>query len=264
MAEPEDLKLFHTLPPLIGLAVLIALGVILMVQQFQRSLYRRRLNEENLKLNHQRELLRTAITVQEKERERIAGDLHDELGARLSMTLMLLRRSYDMIPAADSVSHTLLPEVEAHLKEALHSTKRISYELMPPQLINMGLYKALLVLVEEVRNAATIAVVMERSEPERELNWPIQLGVYRMISELLTNTLKHAAATRISIELKTEEEYLICHYTDNGKGLPAFEQGQGLGLRSLEGRASALNGTLKWGTLAEGGFYAKICLPLAN
>lgn len=261
MAEPKDIKLFDTLVPLIGLAVFIVLGVVLMVYQFQRSLFRQRIKEENLKMKHQQDLLRKAIAVQEQERQRIAGDLHDELGARLSLALMQLRQGYGNEKDAAAA---LLPQLEEHLEQALSATKRISYELMPPQLVNLGLKRALLVLVEDVRQAGKIQVELVQAGGGDELPWPVQLGLYRMIYELLHNTLKHAEATAVNIELKETEEKVVCHYRDNGRGIPEELKGQGLGLQSLEGRTTALNGSLEWGNADAGGFFANILLPLAD
>ena len=262
MAESESIKLFQTLVPLIGLAVLIVLGVVLMVHQFQRSLFRQRLGQEQLKMQQQQELLRTAIDVQEQERQRIAADLHDELGARLSVALRLLRQGHGATPAASEVNNALLPQLEEHLEQALDATRRISYELMPPQLVNLGLHSALLVLVEDVRQAGRLQVGLTRSGAGDNLPWTVQLGLYRMISELLHNTLKHAEATAVSIELEDTTEWVICHYQDNGKGLPAEQKANGLGLQSLKARTTSLNGRLDWGNGTAGGFFATIHLPI--
>jgi signal transduction histidine kinase len=264
MAESESIKLFYTLLPLIGLSVIIGLGVILMVHQFQRSLFRQRLSQENLKMKQQQELLRTAITVQEQERQRIASDLHDELGARLSVALRLLRQGYGLTPATEEAYTTLLPQLEEHLEQALDSTRRISYELMPPQLVNLGLHSALLVLVEEVRQAGRLQVGLAHSGVSDQLPWAVQLGLYRMISELLNNTLKHAEATEVHIELNGTEGEVICHYRDDGKGMPDEQKKYGLGLRSLKARTTSLNGTLEWGNGAAGGFFANIHLPIVT
>lgn len=264
MAESESIKLFYTLVPLIGLAVLVVLGVVLMVHQFQRSLFRQRLSQEQLKMQQHQELLRTAIAVQEQERQRIAGDLHDELGARLSVALRLLRQGKAATPTTPDANTTLLPQLEDHLQQALDATRRISYELMPPQLVNLGLHSALLVLVEAVRQAGHLQVVLTQSDVGEDLPWPVQLGLYRMISELLHNTLKHAEATEVSIELKGTTEGVVCHYQDNGKGLPAEQKANGLGLQSLKARTNSLNGTLAWGNGTGSGFFANIHLPIGT
>lgn len=261
MDEASNIALFESLVPLIALVVIIALGVIALVQQFQRSLFKQRLEQEALKNNHQQDLLRTSITVQEKERQRIAGDLHDELGARLSMTLMQVKQAQE---SQATNSEEVLPQLQSQLEEALTATKRISYELMPPQLVNLGLYKALLVLIEEARQAGPLQIKLTKAGDPNLLPWSVQLGLYRMISELLNNTLKHAEASKVTIELRQEEGTIHCHYQDNGKGLSKTLSNPGLGLQSLEGRASSLNGELEWSPPNTSGFWAKIELPLAT
>jgi len=259
MEESEGIILFQTLIPLAGLAVIIVLGVVLIVFQFQRSLFHQRLKQEDLKATHQQELLRNAITVQEQERQRIANDLHDDLGARLSFSLMQLKQLQD-IEAKCTIS---LSQLEAHLEEALASTKRISYELMPPQLTNLGLYKALLVLIDDARTANSLQISINKLDGVEQLSWPAQLGIYRMVSEMLNNTLKHAEATEVSISLKLDTTSMQCSYCDNGKGLPKAIMQHGLGLKSLEGRATALNGTFTINP-TEFGFSATITIPIST
>lgn len=258
MDKPEEIALFNTLVPLAGMTVVIALGVILMVVQFQRSLLKQRLQKENLKMKHQQDLLRTSITVQENERKRIAGDLHDELGARLSVALMQLRQEKNESTNTES---SMIDDMETHLEAALQSTKRISYELMPPQLVNLGVYKALLVLKNDIKKAGGLSIEIQKTGDPADWPWSIQLGLFRMLSEMLNNTLKHAEATEVKIELKKLEEGVKCYYQDNGKGLPKTTSGNGLGLRNLEGRAQALNGTLQLDQNHTGGFMATIELP---
>lgn len=259
MEEPQEIALFNTLVPLAGMAVIIALGVILMAVQFQRSLLRQRLQKENLRMKHQRDLLSTSITVQEKERQRIASDLHDELGARLSVALMQLKQARSM--PQDIVSD-IGKEMEQHLELALQSTKRISYELMPPQLVNLGLYKALLVLIEDVRKAGGLQVEIQKAGDPNNWPWPVQLGLFRMLSEMLNNTLKHAEASQVRIELLTAEGSILCTYQDDGLGLPKEVLSNGLGLQNLEGRAQALQGTFEMDPLTDIGFSARIVLPI--
>lgn len=261
MEESAEIDIVATLLPLVGLVLIIALGVILMAHQFQRSLFRQRLAKENLKNEHQQELLRTAIEIQEKERKRIASDLHDELGARLSMSLMQLKQVGDPASANQEQLSHLVTQMEEHMETALEATKRISHELMPLQLVNLGLRKALLVLTDEARKAGNTKVSLLFPKELEELSWPAKLGLYRMLSELLNNTLKHAEASEIHISLEVMAETVHCEYQDNGKGLPSHIEHQGLGLQSLEARANSLNGFFEAGNADSGGFHAKITVP---
>jgi len=261
MEEPEAHQFFINLIPFWIIILVISAGVILLTRKFRQGLSKQRLEKEVLKNRYQQELLRTSIDIQEKERKRIAHDLHDELGARLSMALMRLKQHPDPTPITPEQTAEILEQLEDQLELALQATKRISYELMPPQLVNLGLYQALKVRAEDARKAGNLMVNMKKTGDPDTMPWPMQLAMYRILSELLNNTLKHAEATEVSIELVVDKGHLLCLYCDNGKGMSDEIKGAGLGLQSLEGRASALNGTLEYGNAHDGGFWAEISLP---
>ncbi len=93
MGADNQVTFINTLLPFAGILFLIALGVVFLTQQFRKNLYRQQLEQEELKKKHQVELLRSNIQAQEEERKRIAQDMHDELGAALSITRMQDRKS---------------------------------------------------------------------------------------------------------------------------------------------------------------------------
>ena len=90
MEDLEKLNLLSTLIPFALIVFVITIGVVLLNQQFRKKLFKQQLEQENLKIVHQEKLLQTAVKVQEDERKRIARDLHDELGAMLSIGRMQL------------------------------------------------------------------------------------------------------------------------------------------------------------------------------
>ncbi len=265
MDKSQGLELFQTLAPLAALVIIIAVGVILMVYQFQRSLFRQRLKEENLKNEHQQALLSTTIAVQENERQRIARDLHDDLGAQLSVALMQLKQANEMLQKdAAGGPVQVMHELEDHLETALKTTKHVIYELLPPQLLSLGIFKAMRAHVAEIEKTGKLKVELSTASELGEIPWPVQLGLYRILSELLNNTLKHAEASKAFIELAKADRQIQCTYRDNGKGLPdkLEKEKAGLGLQSLKGRASALQGTFHYRNAEAGGFEAQISLPL--
>jgi len=135
---------------------------------------------------------------------------------------------------------------------------------MPMQLINLGIERALSILAEEARIAGDLRVDLVQSCDLEKLSWPAQLGLYRILSELINNTLKHAEASAIFIELSERDTYVLCCYRDNGIGLPEELPQSGLGLQSVEARASALEGTWEMEPTEDNGFAARIMLPLAS
>lgn len=251
--------------PFIAVISIIAAGVILLNQQFRKSLYKRKLAEEQLKNRHNQEILSTSIRVQENERKRIAQDLHDELGAALSISRMHLLRLEKLGQSDKDTALGELPKVREYVETALSTSRRISHELMPGQLQTMGLEKALEGIADRAHIANGLEVQLAIHCNASALPWEVSLALYRIFSELLNNTLKHAEATRVSFELHTQADGLQLHYRDNGKGLP--EGGNpmaGIGLQSIEGRLKALGGSFAAATHPQGGFTAEGHVPLTT
>ena len=269
MEASQQIDLLDALLPLLGVIFIISVGVVLLNQQFQKSLYKQELEKENLRVQQQQALLRNSIAVQEQERQRIAQDLHDELGAALSLGTMYLKQLKRQAGKAEQTTQPPLlqgiDEVLGIVEGAMKTTRRISHELMPVQLANMPWWQAIEARVQQVNNAGALQATLTLPDAPPELSKAVTTGLYRMLAELLNNTMKHARATQVQIIVAIDAHTLNICYTDNGQGLPAeaIEQGvQGLGLQGLQGRASALNGTIELGNRAEGGFEANISLPI--
>lgn len=258
MEAIKDLRFIEALLPLALIIFIICVGVVFLNLHFQRNLSMQKLKQEALKTEYQQELLRVQIQAQEEERKRIAHDLHDELGAVLSimrMHLMVLEQQPE--GTTGNWQENILNI--RHLSEtAMASIRSISHRLMPPQLESFGLLAALESVTEQLNNTGEIQITLNSYSSLDELPWLVNLGLFRIIMELINNTLKHAAATTVNISFTEQQPYLICHYQDNGKGLPLTGTGKGLGHKSMEGRVNVLSGKLNMGNNPEGGFYATI------
>lgn len=261
METPAPINLLSTLLPLIGVIFVIAVGVVVLNQHFRKNLYRQKLEQEETRSRHQQELLRSSILIQEQERKSIAQDIHDELGALLSISRMHLvqleekEQSTTIVPA--------LQNIRSLTEKALSSMRRISHELMPPQLETFGLVKTLESVATHANKTGDIRMHIEASENFPELGWTLSLGLYRILMELINNTLKHANAGNICIELGFTGDTILCSYTDDGKGMPTGNLKHGLGHKSMEGRASSLGGTIHIAK-PDKGFEALITLPFAG
>lgn len=263
MEESEKIDLLHTLLPLSLVIFIIVLGVVLLNQQFNKKLYRQRLESEELKIRNQQELLRTSIQVQEDERKRIARDLHDELGAALSMArmhLIQLERQH----AEDGQLPQKLIEIREITESALTSMRRISHELLPPQLESFGLLQTLQVLRQQISGLEQLEMTISANEDFPRFPLTIEVGLYRACLELVQNTLKHTQATQITISLKATRQYLQLHYTDNGSGVHPENAGNGLGRKNIEARIHALGGNVETGNAPNGGMFTTIKIPLTT
>lgn len=246
--------------PLIGIIFIIAIGVVLLNQHFQKNLFQQKLEKEEIRNLQQQELLRSSILAQEKERKRIAQDLHDELGALLSISRMHLVHLEEKKPDPEKISPAL-ENIRSLIDKSLLSMRKISHELMPPQLEDFGLVKTLESVAAHANMTGGIHIRIEATDPLPILSWPIKLGVYRMCMELINNTLKHAKADSITIQIHSIGQHIECLYSDNGIENWKEEMHAGLGLKSMEGRANSLGGSISFNK-TEHGFNAQILIPM--
>lgn len=264
MEEGSQVAFMKTLLPFVGIAFLIALGVVILMQQFLKNLYREQLQQEELKSKHQLELLRYSIQAQEEERKRIAQDLHDELGAVLSITRVYALRAERLIDSKPDQLRSDLKTISNMTENSLESMRRISHELMPPQLEKFGWIYTLETISEQMNSSGNVSVEINYQNPLPKLVQEAELALYRVLMELINNTLKHAGASRIQIDINTDHENVQVVYADNGKGISSEVECKGLGHKSMEGRISSLGGTIVIGNSEQKSFRAVILAPLAN
>lgn len=264
MEESQAIDFLSTLVPFTMVVFIIAIGVILLNQQFRKNLLKQRLEKEALKKKYQQDIIQTSIQVQEDERKRIAQDLHDELGAALSISRMQLVQLEEKAKNEATTFESGLNNVRKTLENALKATRRISHELMPVQLAELGWIKATQVLLEKAEEAGKLSVDFETNGAIESLQWPTKVALYRVCAELVNNTLKHAQATHIKLNVAMNKSHLSCYYQDNGQGVDLDTARKGVGLRSLEGRTLALAGKITFDSAPEKGFSMELEIPVTQ
>jgi signal transduction histidine kinase len=153
-----------------------------------------------------------------------------------------------------------LQNIRSLTETSLASMRRISHELMPPQLETFGLLKTLEVVAKQANSTGTIHIQINTANELPELTWPVNLGLYRITMELVNNTIKHAGAKNITIDFVAGLNYINCTYTDDGTGLINDTGVDGLGFKSIEGRVSSLGGNITYLKMDKG-FRAVIKIP---
>lgn len=256
--EATEINFLSILLPLLLVVFVIAIGVFLLNQHFQKNLIRQQLEQEELRNRHQKELLQSNIEVQESERKRIAKDLHDELGATLSIAKMHLMRLEEMHPSLDSKGISI-GNVRNIIETSIASVRQISHHLMPNQLETFGLIRSLEGMVDQINESKQVEIDLNTPENPAKLSWEKELGLYRIFMELIQNTLKHSKAKHVEISYKEKDGNVYVNYKDDGVGLPK-ETVHGLGLKSMEARIKAVGGDLEF--IKGDGFSARLTLPL--
>lgn len=203
---------------------------------------------------------RFLVEGEEKERKRVAMELHDNLGVLLSATKMQFSEIRDKSP--DNAD--LITRATKYLEQASSDVRKISHNLMPGLLTKLGLFEALEDLFENLDEHEGMDAIMDVIGPKSRLDDNMEIMIYRMVQEIVNNTLKHAKATKIDMTMVINAEELNISYVDNGKGFDVNEtlKKKTLGLQSIQSRVKFLNGLISIiSSTGEGTFY-RICIPL--
>lgn len=212
-----------------------------------------------------RQLASQVIRAQEQERQRIARELHDDTAQVLFA--QLLRVTTLRSSTNPEVSQTAI-ELEQMTVEALESVRRLALELRPPALDDLGLEAALEGLAQRYADQMGIPVDYQARGQRRRLSEEIELVLYRVAQESLTNIVKHASADRVWIDLDRGVDDLSLSVRDNGIGFDpdamnaAEATGKGLGIFGMEERAALAGGTLRIWQRPGGGTEVFAFIPL--
>jgi signal transduction histidine kinase len=226
---------------------------------------------------HRQELRRLAANVveaREEERRRIARELHDELGQRLTalkMELASLRPDDARAEDAGLVSGPVAGRVAgrvAGMMEMVDNTvaalRRIAADLRPLMLDDLGLNAAIEWLARDAARRMDVEVTLRLDPEDPPLAPGADIALYRMVQEALTNVGRHAGATDVDIELRREGEELVLAVHDNGRGFPerSMRQEGRYGLLGIRERALMLGGRLEVDNPPGGGGRITVRLPL--
>jgi signal transduction histidine kinase len=251
-----------------NIGVLVAIGTLIMVtlamlmvvysNKAQKKLMQQRMDTQAMELRYQQELVQRNLLTQEEERQRIASNLHDDIGSKLGV-LHLTFHSMNRLPPGSPELAQRHAEVDQLIATTLNSVRRISHELLPPTLEDFGLLEALKELLEPLRKSSGIDIRFEYTLQREDLDGPqTELNVFRMVQEMLNNSLKHAGATGIWVQLGKENGKKHLLYRDNGRGfdLEAVVK-RGLGLKNLESRARIIGAKATFRSAPGEGFEAR-------
>jgi signal transduction histidine kinase len=225
----------------VGVSLFFAVGVFLIQKIFK---YMKTVEAE--KRDIEKNMLNAIIQTEETERKRFAKDLHDGLGPILStvkMSVSSLSRS-----EKDETTRKILRNTDMVIDEAIKSIREISNNLSPHILNNFGLNKAMRNFINKINLSGTIKITFVSNIEEERFESNLEVVLYRVICELINNTLKHAGATSIRITLEKQGEMIFCHYRDNGVGFDMknfsfANPSSGMGYSNMVSRINSLKGT---------------------
>ena len=220
--------------------LLLAIAIIVFFIIYQKRLFAQQEDIQKMEIEYQKKLLKHSVKTQEEERKRIASDLHDEVGSILSVTKIYAHQINPNQTPQNFEEHK--QKISELIDNAVNRLRNISHNLFPPNLDHLGFFQATVDFCKKIENVNNIDVHLSHNRVP-QLNKQKELIVYRILQELVQNTLKHANATRIQIELTDSAQGFKLDYKDNGIGFSTpinKSKLNGLGIMSIESRANSI------------------------
>ena len=205
------------------------------------------------------EAARTALAAQEAERLRVARELHDEIGQTLTAITIQAERAAESDPATASAA---LNQVAEAVRESLDEVRRIARELRPEALDDLGLVNALIALCNRV-NVQDGPIVERRLQSAlAPLSPDVELVIYRIAQESLTNAIRHSGGGRATVSLEADAEMLALRVFDDGRGMPTRLPDNTSGIAGMRERALLVGGRLSIASRPDGGTEVELLIPV--
>ncbi|WP_367757830.1 sensor histidine kinase [Flavobacterium sp. WC2430] len=225
--------------------IILALVLILFFYYSRKKIIQKEIEKKDLEIQHQRDQLRAVIITQEEERKRIAQDLHDDISSKLNIVSLnshLLKTPNLTVDESEEITANIINLTA----KALENTRRIAHDLLPPVLDKFGLHAGIEELCSEFNSSKQVQVnyvnVVQFDMGDNDKH----LHVFRILQELMNNSLRHGKATIIDILFEEKNGKIICCYLDNGLGFEMKDKKNqsGLGMKNIQSRIDFLNGTI--------------------
>lgn len=196
--------------------------------------------------NMEQSILKAVIKAEERERERISKEIHDGLGPLLSTIKLYIG---ELEPESDSEKEQgeIYKQTQELVDEAISNIRTISNTLTPRIIKDFGLVKAIESFCKKINQTNTINIKFETTDINEKIEETLEILLYRIVTELINNTIKHAKANKIEIYLEKFDDVLQMTYLDDGIGFDKekvlSEASGGIGIKNIISRLHSVNGT---------------------
>jgi len=214
---------------------------------------------QNVLLKEKEEGLKAILEAQEKERGRIAKDLHDGVVQQIGSVLLRTRSLMSNLKLIDTKeSYELLSSLEKSNTEL----RTISHQMMPRSLKELGIIAAINDLLDGSLPYVNIKYQFENFNIKSRISEAIEIILYRVLQELIQNVIKHSKATNVSVQLYLSGKFVVLVLEDNGIGIDTTEKTTGIGLMNISSRLTTVNGVINFEAIEEKGTFVTVKIPV--
>lgn len=253
----------------------IAIGAVaLLIFIAVANRQKRRIAEQKVTLKQQRidgliqnqelKKLDAVLEGQENERQRIAADLHDRLGSILSAVKLHFTHVETQIANLREENVKQYQKATQLLDEATSEVRKIAHDMASGTLVRFGLEAALHELKQSIEGSSNLSINLFLNLDENRLKTDYEIGIYRIVQEIISNTIRHAKAKKLDIHLTSTEDSITLITEDDGVGFDRTQITEGLGMSNIRNRAQKLGGTAEFDSVPGRGLAVVIEIPVNN
>lgn len=241
---------------------LLAVAIVMFMTFYQKRMLQEQYKRQQMEIAFQQKMIEAALQSQEEERRRLAGEMHDSIGAMLSAIRLGISTLAKQIPDPQLVDFP-----KEMLDETIQSVRRISRDLMPATLEKFGLAPAVKELCDRFQSTAGLPIHCEQNGEIPPFDKTRELMLFRIVQELINNALKHAQAKSIQVSLAHSSAIIEVIVEDDGVGFDvdaiknSREPGRGLGIFNIENRVRVLNATIAYDKERKQGSKTTVKVP---
>ncbi len=252
----------------LGMLILMVAGAFAIYHQRQRAQMAHK--NEQIKQQKINELLQkqelaaldAMVQGQEKERRRIAEDLHDRIGSQLATVKHNMEALEGKVDKGQAANQKQFSKTYTMLDHLVDEVRKLSHDMVSGVLMKFGLEEAVRELGDRISSSDKIQVSVFAHNLDQRVPSKVEIAVYRITQELLANVLKHAQASEVTISMNRQEDHLNVIVEDDGQGFETGQVKEGMGLENVQKRAALLNGTVIFDSNNGRGTTVIIDIPL--
>ncbi|MBB2151559.1 sensor histidine kinase [Pedobacter gandavensis] len=259
MATQENIDVYFFLFTGMIVMFILSAAVVVLFFVYQKKFYNQQVKLKEKEAEYQQKLLHNNIEKIEEERRRVAKDLHDEVGSIFSTIGMKIIQFEKKNNATDGID--LIKDTKLLVDKGVMSVRRISHNMIPNELEMFGIAAAIEELCFQIEGTDGLDVSFESEGLDKCGRTEIELALYRITQELISNTVKHAKAKHVDIQLNCTQMEVMYQYKDDGIGFDKDLVRRGLGIQNITSRVEMNGGQLSYHTGIQG-FGVSIYFPV--
>jgi signal transduction histidine kinase len=246
--------------------ILLVAAIIFFMFKYHNKILLQENTLQEEKYLHQQQLIQATLLAEEKEKQRLSKNVHDEMGTYASLLKMNASR-LSLLPNQEVRIQLLIAEQKELISEITAFVRNISMELSSPTVKDFGIVAGIEELISVIKKNSEIEIAIHSSEPTKRFNHSTEIQVMRVIKELFNNMIKHAKPNTIALDYHFTEQDLSISITHDGAGISSEEyeiliqNNDGLGLKSMEARVQSIQGSIIY-TKTNSNYQINLNIPL--